>query len=147
MAFEIRVNGEKAWDTEDHVLGISVQSARGEVARVGTAIDDAILNIVVDIATPGGPMRLDHLEALQAEQFRSFREGEVAGPTPVVQDEESLQGTQGEHTETVIESAGLTNPDITPQPSEDDASGTEVASPANNPENADVNNEFSGIQS
>jgi hypothetical protein len=105
MSFEIRVNGETVWETDDHVLDVSVQSARGELARVGTAIDDAVLNIVANVATDGGPMRLDHLEALQREQARSFREGATAGTVAEeVTEETSLHGSQGEHTATVIES-------------------------------------------
>lgn len=98
MSFEIRVNGEAVYTTDDHVIAASMNSAKGELAKTGISLDDSILDIRLEVATGGGNLRLDHVEALQREQRRELRKGDIAGN--VRQGDTKLLGTQGDHTET-----------------------------------------------
>lgn len=105
MSFELKVNGESVWKGDRHVLSVSLQSARGELAKVGTSLEDAILNIQLEEVYDGGPMRLDHLEELQRQEMKKIRTGGQAGPTPVQRDE-SLHGNQGKQMDTAVPVTG-----------------------------------------
>lgn len=43
----LRVEGKKVWDTENRVDRVQIMSARGEIASVGIAGEDEVIDIVV----------------------------------------------------------------------------------------------------
>lgn len=63
--FVVRVNGQEVWTTDDHVLAVSLSTARGQVGRVGMAPGgnvDTYIDVVVELTDPQGPRRLDEVE-------------------------------------------------------------------------------------
>lgn len=105
MSFEVRVNGESVWKTELQVDQVSVQSARGEIGRMGVAPTDSVVDIVVAEIAAGGPMRLDHLENLQSKTTKEFRRNEKAAGLTAdrYNAPDSMHGHQGTPTYTVEE--------------------------------------------
>lgn len=104
MSFTIRVNGEDVWSTDLHVDQVSMQTAKGEAGRIGVSQDANVVDIIVAEVAAGGPIRLDHLENLQARSLAGLREGEVAGgvQSDRYQQEDSMQGTQGDQIYTAV---------------------------------------------
>jgi hypothetical protein len=95
---EIRINGEKVWDTDEQVTGVAVQSARGELYRAGISTE-GVLDLRVDVVRPGDPPRLDQVEAQQRRETAARVEGQVSGPSELESDRSKIaQQTIGDST-------------------------------------------------
>jgi len=82
MAFEVRVNGEKVWGTEDRVVRISGQSARGEMFAAGIAPTDGVVDLFVEYGVSAGAPRLDEIEEAKQAFIREVPEGTLTGNAP-----------------------------------------------------------------
>lgn len=82
MAFEVRVNGEKVWGTDDRVVRISGQSARGELFASGIAPTDGVVDFFVEFAVSPGVPRLDEIEDAKQAAIREVPEGTPTGTAP-----------------------------------------------------------------
>lgn len=124
MTFKLLVNGEEVKVFDEQVTKVSLMTSRGLAGSAGISTEGSV-DIQVEIAQPGGPMRLDHLEALQRREDRERSEGLVVGSTPQKVGKE-LSGTQGEHDYTA-RPGGVENPQGAnpPGPSRDLAEGLE----------------------
>src|SRR5918993_5872436 len=98
MTFRILVDGEEVATCDQQVTRVSVMTARGTAAEVGIA-DEGAIDLVLIKAFPGGPIRLDHLEALRAKQENERREGLEQGPVDY-NVTKALTDTQGPHSYT-----------------------------------------------
>lgn len=97
--FEIRVNGETVYTTESQVDKAHILTSQGEAAAVGISQSVGVIDIALDIVAPGGPLRLDHLEALERQRQRDLAGDQSVGQVQHEVDP-SIKNTQGEHTET-----------------------------------------------
>lgn len=138
MTFVVRVNGEDVWETGLQVIEVSLQSATGEKAKVGVANDMGVIDLIVMEVAAGGPVRLDHLEALQLKAKREMSEGEVASGALSDRYEapDAMHATQGEHSYTATPGGGENDPSLPPvantpaDTTSDDPTATTVASDA-----------------
>lgn len=78
MGYEVRVNGEKVWESEGDVLlvdSVKINNARGEVTVVGSHNQDAYLDIFVNVRdTVGPPTYLDMIEDQKMQERRDALE-------------------------------------------------------------------------
>lgn len=125
MSFNILVDGEKVATVDEQVTKVSVMTSRGTAAEVGIA-DEGAIDIILTKAVPGGPRRLDHIEAQQRKENAERVEGQVTGQ-PAYNASKELTGTQGPHTYTA-DGEGVTTTDAPKQlpPDRDLAEGLEA---------------------
>lgn len=80
MGYEIRVNGDKVWESEGDVIlvdSVKINNARGEVTVVGSHNQDAYLDITVNVRdTVGPPTYLDMIEDQKMQERRDALEPE-----------------------------------------------------------------------
>lgn len=82
--FVLRVNGETVATTDEQVIGIRVQTARGEVWSGGLAPNEGVADIILDCVAPGGPRRLDQIEGQAMQDIRDRAvEGQSIGNNPL----------------------------------------------------------------
>ncbi len=95
MSFRILVDGEEKARCDEQVTRVSIMTPSGVRSEFGIA-DEGAIDIVLTKAQPGGPMRLDHLEALrskqEAERVQGLSSGQLPGEVP-----KALTDTQGPH--------------------------------------------------
>lgn len=105
MTFALRLNGEIIAEIPEQVTGVRLLSSRGQAAAMGISPDDGVIDIVIDTVAPGGPPRLDQLEALAVQQLRDrAEEGVVVGTPPDSMRSVGMgdvRASQGLHLETV----------------------------------------------
>ena len=82
MTYEVRVNGEKVWSTDNRVVRISGQSARGEMFAAGIADTDGVVDLFVEEAVSAGTPRLDEIDDMKQAAIRSVPEGTIVGTPP-----------------------------------------------------------------
>lgn len=124
MTFRLLVNGEEVKSFDEQVTRVSLMTSRGVAGIVGIA-DEGSIDLLVEVAQPGGPMRLDHLENLQAQEARERSEGLAVGNAPQEVNKELL-GSQGSPTYTA-QSGGVeaSSEKYVPPPSRDLTEGLE----------------------
>lgn len=84
--FVLRLDGEIIATTDELVTGIRVQTARGEVSAVGLAPNEGVVDIILDRVAPGGPLRLDQIEAQALQDIRDRQiVGQPVGINPINQ--------------------------------------------------------------
>lgn len=101
--FSIRLDGKVIASVDEQVTALRVQTARGEASVLGIS-DEGVVDIILDKVAPGGPVRLDQLEAFQAQQIRERgREGVLVGQPrhEVVAPAQGQLAKQGLHLETL----------------------------------------------
>lgn len=100
MPFSVRYRGQIILTVDEQVTAVRVQSARGETSATGISPDEGVVDLVLDLVAPGGPVRLDQLEMAQ-RQFLQDRSpvGTIVGQ---VRDFEvqPTRSSQGFHDET-----------------------------------------------
>jgi hypothetical protein len=103
MPFSLRYRGETILTVDEQVLGVAIQTARGETATTGIAPNEGVVDIVLNTVAAGGPPRLDQIEmaAVQATRDRAV-EGQSVGRVRDF-DVEPTRSTQGFHDETLRE--------------------------------------------
>lgn len=103
MPFTVRYRGEPILTVDEQVTAIRVQSARGETSATGISPDEGVVDLVLDLVAPGGPVRLDQLEMAQRQALQDRSpEGTIVGQ---VRDFEvqPTRSSQGFHDETTRE--------------------------------------------
>lgn len=95
MSFRILVGGEEVKVIDEQVTRVSVMTPSGVRSEFGIA-DEGAIDLIVTTAQPGGPMRLDHLEALHRKQEAERVQGLPAGQEPYTVPKD-LNSTQGDH--------------------------------------------------
>lgn len=84
--FVVRLDGEPIFQTDEQVIGCRLMTSRGEAAAIGLSQSDGVVDIVLDRVAPGGPVRLDQLEAQANLDIRARgQEGQVVGSNPTLQ--------------------------------------------------------------
>lgn len=118
MTFKLRVNGEDVWSTDQQVNNVSLMSARGEAGRIGISTE-GVVDVVVSEIPSGGPMRLDHYEAMKRQEQRDFQEGGSLGirEASTFDVGRGAKATQGEHDYTArtgdaVSQEGGVGPDV-----------------------------------
>jgi hypothetical protein len=103
MPFSVRYQGETILTVDEQVTRVAIQTARGETGAAGISPDEGVIDLVLDLVPPGGPVRLDQLEMAQrrALQDRS-PEGTVVGQVRDFQ-VQPTRSSQGYHDETTRE--------------------------------------------
>lgn len=76
--FEIRVDGETVYTCEGQVVGVAIDSARGELYNFGVH-NEGVINLRLSQVRAGDPIRLDQLEAAQRRFQASLVEGHQSG--------------------------------------------------------------------
>lgn len=129
MTFRILVDGEEKATVDEQVTRVTVMTSRGAAAVVGIS-DEGAIDLHIEKAVPGGPIRLDQLEAYQRQANAERVQGLVSGFTPIPVSKE-LTGTQGVHTYTVTgeEATASDAPHVAP-PSRDLAEGLDSSDTA-----------------
>jgi hypothetical protein len=80
--FEVRVNGAPVHKEELQVVGVSLQSARGEMYRAGISTE-GVVDLRLETVQPGSNIRLDQLDAARAAWERErIANAPEPGPTP-----------------------------------------------------------------
>lgn len=83
----VRVNGKEVFRSEDQVLRVALLTARGEVGAAAMQpgnLQDTYVDVMVEIADPQGPLRLDQLELIQrGRESRRVEDTEFKGPRPM----------------------------------------------------------------
>jgi len=77
MGYVIEVNGEKVWESEGDAMlvdRISVSTSRGEIASIGSANDNDLLQINVNVRDGVLTSDLDIVEARKAQERRDLAE-------------------------------------------------------------------------
>lgn len=95
MSFEVRINGQRVWSTDRQVTRIAMQGNRGEIGAAGIGPADGVVDLFVQEVAPGGPLRLDQVEAAQQAFIRDVAEGTETGTgtyTPAADANKQLQG-------------------------------------------------------
>lgn len=82
MTFEVRVQGQPVYKEEAQVIGVSVQSARGELYRAGISTE-GVIDIRLQTVNPGDPIRLDQLEEAQRRWNAEIVQGQATGTPPL----------------------------------------------------------------
>jgi len=84
MAFEVRVNGQPVHKEEAQVIGVSLQSARGEMYKAGISTE-GVIDVRLETVQPGGNIRLDQLDAARAawDRERIANAPESTAPPPM----------------------------------------------------------------
>lgn len=102
---DVRLDGEVIATIEEQALAVRIQTSRGETSATGLGPDDGVIDLIIDRVPPGGPPRLDQLEAQTMQDIRDRSpEGTVIGFARDHQVHPSgLSATQGTHTETLRE--------------------------------------------
>ena len=105
MPFDLRLDGEVIASVDEQVTGVRIQTARGQTAATGIAPHEGVVDIILDRVAPDGPIRLDQLEAMQAQAIQDRgREGQPVGFLRDAQVHPSgLRASQGVHDETLRE--------------------------------------------
>lgn len=105
MVFSLRLDGEIIATVDEQVTGVRVMTARGESSATGIAPHEGVVDIILDKVAPGGPPRLDQIEAAQLQAIRDrSQEGMRVGYARDLQvNPKGLQATQGIHDETLRE--------------------------------------------
>jgi hypothetical protein len=103
MPFSLRLDGEVIASVDEQVTGVRVMTARGESSATGIAPHEGVVDIILDKVAPGGPPRLDQIEAqaLQAIRDRSEEGQPVGYARDLLVNPKGLQATQGIHDETL----------------------------------------------
>ena len=81
--FEVRVNGNPVHKEEAQVIGVSLQSARGELYKAGISTE-GVIDVILQTVKPGDPIRLDQLDEARRQFERARTEGKVTGTAPLV---------------------------------------------------------------
>ncbi len=102
---DVRLDGEVIATIEEQALAVRIQTSRGETSATGLGPDDGVIDLIIDRVAPGGPPRLDQLEAAQMQALRDrSQEGQPVGYTRDFQVHPSgLSATQGVHNESLRE--------------------------------------------
>lgn len=105
MPFSLRLDGEVIATVDEQVTAVRVMTARGESSATGIAPHEGVVDIILDRVAPGGPPRLDQIEAAQLQAIRDrSQEGMRVGYARDLQvNPKGLQATQGIHDETLRE--------------------------------------------
>lgn len=83
--FVVRLDGEPIFSTDEQVIGCRLMTSRGEAAAIGLSQSDGVVDIVLDRVHPGGPVRLDQLEAQANLDIRERgKEGQTVGANPTL---------------------------------------------------------------
>lgn len=104
MPFTLRLDGEPIAEIDEQVLGVSLQTGRGETARMGVGPQDGVVDIILDKVASGGPVRLDQIEAAARKEVQDrATEGELVGSAPgfFTAPAKGLHVGQGVHDETL----------------------------------------------
>jgi hypothetical protein len=80
--FEVRVNGQPVYKESAQVIGVSLQSARGELYRAGISTE-GIIDLRVEIENPRDPIRLDQLEEARRRWEAEMVQGQITGTAPL----------------------------------------------------------------
>lgn len=126
MSFRILVGGEEVKVIDQQVTRVSVMTSSGVRSEFGIA-DEGAIDLIITTAQPGGPQRLDHLEALRRKE-----ESERVAGLPAGQEEyivpKDLNTTQGDHSYVAEgrEPEGTEGQSVTP-PSRDLSEGLEAS--------------------
>lgn len=81
--FRVLHEGKTVLEIEEQVLAASLRTSRGSGKPVFLSSDDGVIELVIEKAAPGGPMRLDQLEQKQIRDIQDrSTEGEVVGTVP-----------------------------------------------------------------
>lgn len=103
MPFSLRYRGEVILTVDEQVLGIAIQTARGETATTGIAPNEGVVDIVLTTVAAGGPRRLDQIEAAAVQETRDRAvEGQSVGRVRDFE-VEPTRSDQGFHDETLRE--------------------------------------------
>lgn len=118
MPFKLRHEGKDILTIDEQVTGVRIQTSRGETSVTGVAPHEGVVDIIIDRVAPGGPRRLDQIEASELQDIRDrAEEGEPIGyarDSQVVT--AGARADQGVHDETLREGGvkkseqGNTNP-------------------------------------
>ncbi len=103
--FDIRYEGKSILSVDEQVTAVRLQSSRGETAVTGIAPHEGVIDIILDRVAPGGPPRLDQIEAQSRQAIRD--NSEEGAPVGFARDNQVVsQGArmdQGAHDETLRE--------------------------------------------
>lgn len=102
MPFDLLFDGKVIASVNEQVTGVRVQTSRGESSVTGISPNEGAVQIILDRVQPGGPPRLDQIEAKALQELRdSATEGMLVGTAPgwAVMSR-AMQGDQGHHDET-----------------------------------------------
>lgn len=126
MTFKLRLDGKEIASVDEQVLSVRLQTARGETAATGIAPNEGVVDIILEKVAPGGPIRLDQLEARQMQEIRDrAEEGMSVGFARDFQvNPQGLRADQGVHDETLREGGPRRNDQtVTSGPSRDLSEG------------------------
>jgi len=105
MPLDLRLDGEVIASVDEQVTGVRIQTARGQTSATGIAPHEGVVDIILDRVAPSGPIRLDQLEAMQAQAIQD--RGEEGQPVGFLRDAQvhpsGLRASQGVHDETLRE--------------------------------------------
>lgn len=118
--FRLLVNGKEVERFAEQVTKVTLMTARGAVGQAGISPTDGSVDLQVEFAQPGGPIRLDHIENQAAQAIRDRGEGQRTGQLDP-QVDKSLIGTQGGQDYTAREGGvdAVSNEEIVAPPSRD----------------------------
>lgn len=103
MPFTVRYQGEPILTVDEQVTAVRVQTARGETSATGITPDEGVIDLVLDLVAPGGPIRLDQLEMAQRQALQDRSPaGTIVGQVRDFQ-VQPTRASQGFHDETTRE--------------------------------------------
>lgn len=125
--FRLVHEGDTILEVEEQVTEVTLRTARGSGQPVFISPTDGVIEIVIAKVAPGGPLRLDHLEALQLKAIRDRgTEGERVGnvaDTLNGPEAHMLVTPQGFNADTAGEGTNREHVDMGTLPAEDLAEG------------------------
>lgn len=105
MTFDLRLDGDVIATVDEQVTAVRLQTSRGETAAMGVAPHEGVVDIILDRVAPGGPPRLDQIEAMNMQAIRDRAQGglPVGFPRDFQVRPAGLRADQGLHDETLRE--------------------------------------------